>query len=60
MGDLPRVVPPITRGQTVMIRARMAGMQAQDGNDGDEEADAEHEGEEGLFALVELQLGDDW
>jgi hypothetical protein len=29
MGDLPRVVPPMTRGQTVMIRARMPGMQAQ-------------------------------
>lgn len=29
MGDLPRVVPPITRGQTVIISARMAGMQAQ-------------------------------
>lgn len=27
-GDLPRVVPPMTLGQTVMIRARMPGMQA--------------------------------
>lgn len=35
-------------------------LQAQDGNDRDEEADAEHEGEEGFFALVKLQLGDDW
>lgn len=29
MGDFPRVVPPITRGQTVIIRPRMPGMHAQ-------------------------------
>ena len=39
---------------------RCEDLQAQYGNDGNEEADAEHEGEEGFFALVELQLGDDW
>ena len=39
---------------------RCEDLQAQYGNDGNEEADAEHEGEEGFFALVKLQLGDDW
>jgi hypothetical protein len=28
IGDFPRVVPPMTRGQTVIMRARIPGMQA--------------------------------